>query len=81
MMEFLRLTGTTSHGDEHPVLVAISDISSIKPAKKSSEASTIISLKSNSEFAVWVTQNFAEVQSALEHLGASVGSNRRKGLP
>lgn len=67
-MQFLRLTSTTSNGDEAPVLVNVADISNIKPAK-SREAKTIISLISNPEFAVWVTADFAVVEAALLHLG------------
>lgn len=76
MMGMLRLTGTTTRGDLHPVLVALSDISSVKPigAQSKGGAMSVISLKSNPDFAVWVTQDFAEIETALMHLGVDIAT-------
>lgn len=71
-MRFIQITQALKRGcSPDPCLVAIDDISSIKPYRKD-EVNTIISLKSAPEFAIWAHETFAEVSMLLENAGATL---------
>lgn len=72
---FIRLTGTTTRGEDHPTIISVEDISGIKPVPvgtRGNNARTIISLRSNPEFPVWSTEPFAAIEAALRELGVLV---------
>lgn len=71
-MQFIKVHAAPKRGDgPEPVLVAISDISNVKPTS-GRDARTIISLRSSPDFAVWAHETFAQVEDMLNHLGADV---------
>lgn len=68
---YLRLTNTTSAGEAGPVLVAVDDISTIKPVI-GKVAKAVVGLRSNPEWPLWVVEDFAEIETAMKHLGVSM---------
>jgi hypothetical protein len=75
---FLKLTTENRDGGVEPRLVAVDDISVVKPApRNAAPARSCVSLKAEPGYPVWALEDMAEIETALLHLGVEMAPHRR----
>lgn len=76
---FLRLTKTTKHGEPHQVLLAVNDISTVVPAPHHVDrAQAVVNLRSHPDYGVWVMEDVAEIDAALQHMGVDMAPHAKE---
>lgn len=76
---FLKLTTQNREGQIEPRIVAVADISVVKPvAHGAAPAKTCISLISQPDFPVWAIEDINEIERGLAHLQVGMAGRIRR---